>query len=158
LHRTACEMIAAAGKHVLVEKPIAINLEDADAMIMEARRNGTILMVAEDMHFRPAIKEAVKLILEGEIGEPLYFMSHAASVRRPTGWAAQANRLGGGVLMDMGVHYVRALRLLMGEPSAVSASRAMQINTKISGEDSVQVIYSSSGGWEAHMFLSWSTL
>jgi myo-inositol 2-dehydrogenase/D-chiro-inositol 1-dehydrogenase len=157
LHRSAAEMIAAAGKHTLVEKPIATTLHDADAMILAARQAGTILMVAEDMHFRPAIREAVKCILEGDIGEPLYFMSHAAGIRRPRGWAAQANRLGGGVLMDMGVHYVRALRLLLGEPNAVFASRAMQIDTKISGEDSVQALFSSAGGWEAHMFLSWSS-
>ncbi len=157
LHRPAAEMIAAAGKHALVEKPIATNLHDADAMILAARRAGTILMVAEDMHFRPAIRAAVSCILEGHIGEPLYFMSHAAGVRRPRGWAAQADRLGGGVLMDMGVHYVRALRLLLGEPTAVFASRAMQVNTKISGEDSVQALFSSCGGWEAHMFLSWSS-
>ncbi|MEP6741362.1 MAG: flavin reductase [bacterium] len=157
LHRSAAEMIAAASKHALVEKPIATNLHDADAMILAARRAGSILMVAEDMHFRPAIRKAVRCILEGDIGEPLYFMSHAAGVRRPRGWAAQADRLGGGVLMDMGVHYVRALRLLMGEPNAVFASRAMQIDTKISGEDSVQALFSNSGGWEAHMFLSWSS-
>ena len=49
------------------------------------------------------------------------------------------------------------LTLLLGEPNAVFASRAMQIDTKISGEDSVQALFSSTGGWEAHMFLSWSS-
>lgn len=158
VHRSAVEMIAAAGKHALVEKPIATNLADADAMILAARRAGTILMVAEDMHFRPAIKESVKRILAGDIGEPLYFFGHAAGIRRPRGWAAQAERMGGGVLMDMGVHYVRALRLLMGEPDSAIASRAMQIDTKISGEDSVQVLFSSVSGWEGHMLLSWSSM
>lgn len=158
VHRSAVEMIAAAGKHALVEKPIATNLADADAMILAARQAGTILMVAEDMHFRPAIKESVKRILAGDIGEPLYFFGHAAGIRRPRGWAAQAERMGGGVLMDMGVHYVRALRLLMGEPDGVIASRAMQIDTKISGEDSVQVLFSSGVGWEGHMFLSWASM
>jgi predicted dehydrogenase len=158
LHRPAAEMIAAAGKHALVEKPIATNLADADAMILAAKHTGTILMVAEDMHFRPAIREAFERIVSGDVGEPLYFFGHAAGVRRPRGWAAQAERMGGGVLMDMGVHYVRALRLLLGEPNAVVASKAMQIDTKISGEDSVQVLFSSEAGWEAHMLLSWATL
>ncbi|HAF23862.1 MAG TPA: hypothetical protein DCK93_13330, partial [Blastocatellia bacterium] len=158
LHRQAAEIVAGAGKHALVEKPIATNLHDADAMIAAANRAGTILMVAEDMHFRPAISETFQRILRGDIGEPLYFLAHAASVRRPRGWAAQSERMGGGVLMDMGVHYVRGLRLLMGEPDSVVASRAMQIDTKISGEDSVQVLFSSEVGWEAHMLLSWSSL
>ena len=158
LHRKAVEIVAAAGKHALVEKPIATTLADADAMIAAANSAGTILMVAEDMHFRPAIQEVVRRIALGDIGEPLYFLAHAAGVRRPRGWAASAERMGGGVLMDLGVHYVRGLRLLMGEPERVIASRAMQIDTKISGEDSVQVLYSSQVGWEGHMLLSWASL
>lgn len=157
LHRSAAEQIAAAGKHALIEKPIAINLADADAMILAAKQAGSILMIAEDMHFRPAIKEAAKRIFAGEIGEPLYFFGHAAGVRRPRGWAAQAERMGGGVLMDMGVHYVRALRMLLGEPESVLASRAMQTDTKISGEDNVQLIFSNSVGWDAHLILSWAS-
>lgn len=158
LHRMAVETAATAGKHALVEKPIATNLADADVMIDAANRAGTILMVAEDMHFRPAVRETFQRIQRGDIGEPLYFLAHAASVRRPRGWAANAERMGGGILMDIGVHYVRGLRLLMGEPNSVLASRAMQIDTKISGEDSVHVLFSSQLGWEAHMLLSWSSL
>ena len=157
VHRAAVESAANYGKHALVEKPIAINLRDADAMIAASKNAGTILMVAEDMHFRPAIREAVKLIESGAIGEPLYLLAHAAGVRRPAGWAAEKERLGGGVLMDIGVHYVRALRLLMGEPNSVYASKSMQINTKMSGEDSAQLLFSSRNGWEAHMLLSWSS-
>lgn len=157
LHRSAVELVAAAGKHALVEKPIATNLADADAMIAAAKRAGTILMVAEDMHFRPAVRDSVGLIERGAIGEPLYLLAHAAGIRRPSGWAADKNRLGGGVLMDIGVHYVRALRLLLGEPDSVFASRSMQINTKMSGEDSAQILFSSRYGWEAHMLISWSS-
>lgn len=157
VHRSAVELAANAGKHALVEKPIATDLADADAMIAAAKRAGTILMVAEDMHFRPAVREAVQMISSGAIGEPLYFMAHSAGVRRPSGWAADKDRLGGGVLMDIGVHYVRALRLLMGEPDSVFASKSMQINTKMSGEDSAQLLFSSRFGWEGHMLLSWSS-
>lgn len=157
LHRKAVEMAAAAGKHALVEKPIATTLEDADAMIEAARRSGIIFMVAEDMHFRPAVREAVRAIDEGNIGEPLYLQAHAGGIMRPQGWKRDTERMGGGILMDIGVHYSRALRLLMGEPNRVFASRAMQINTKMGGEDSVQILFSSRFGWQAHMLLSWSS-
>ena len=157
VHKSALEVVTAAGKHALVEKPIATSLQDADEMIAAARRAGTILMVAEDMHFRPAVSEAVRLIESGAIGEPLYLLAHGGGVRRPSGWVADKNRLGGGVLMDIGVHYVRGLRLLMGEPDSVFASKSMQVNTKITGEDSVQLLFSSRFGWEAHMLLSWSS-
>ena len=157
VHRQAAETAAEAGKHVLVEKPISTNLADADAMIATAKRAGTILMVAEDMHFRPAVREAVACLSRGDVGEPLYLLVHAGGIRRPQGWAAERDRMGGGVLIDIGVHYVRGLRLLMGEPDRVMASRAMQINTKMLGEDSVQLIFSSRFGWQAHMLLTWSS-
>jgi predicted dehydrogenase/flavin reductase (DIM6/NTAB) family NADH-FMN oxidoreductase RutF len=157
MHREAAQAVAAGGKHVLVEKPIATNLADADAMISSAKRAGTILMVAEDVHFRPAIREAAACISRGDVGEPLYLLVHGGGVRRPQGWAADKTRMGGGVLIDIGVHYVRGLRLLMGEPDRVLATRAMQINTKMAGEDSVQLIFSGRYGWQAHMLLSWAS-
>jgi len=157
LHRKTAEVAAQAGKHALVEKPIATTLEDADAMIAAAEKAGTILMVAEDMHFRPAIRDVVRRISLGDIGEPLYLLVNAGGIRKPRGWAANKERMGGGVMIDIGVHYIRGMRLLMGEPNHVFASRAMQIDTKIDGEDSVQLIFSSKLGWQTHMLLSWST-
>lgn len=157
LHASAAQRAAAAGKHVLVEKPIAISLSDADAMIAAAKRAGTILMCAEDMHFRPGVAEAVQRIRAGDIGEPLYLMAHAGGYRRSVGWAAQKERMGGGVLMDIGVHYVHGVRLLMGEPDTVRASRAMQVNVRMEAEDSAQSTFSSKLGWEAHLLTSWAT-
>ena len=156
LHRPAVEAACAAGKHVLVEKPIATSLADADAMIHVAQRAGTILMVAEDMHFRPIVSEAVRHIALGKIGEPLYLLAHAGGVRGPKGGSVDEDPLGG-ILMDIGVHYIRAMRLLMGEPDRVFASRAMQLNTKIAGEDSLQMQFASRYGWESHMLLSWAS-
>ncbi len=156
LHPSAAQMAAAAGKHVLVEKPIANTLAEADAMISAARKAGTILMVAEDMHFRPAVREAVKAIAGGDVGEPLYMNVHAGGLRRPGGWQASKELMGGGVMMDIGVHYVRALRLIMGEPDRVLVTGAMQLNTKMSGEESVQVLFASRYGWQSHMLLSWA--
>jgi predicted dehydrogenase len=158
LHCEATVLAVTSGKHVLVEKPIARSLEEADRMIDAARQAGRILMVAEDMHFRPAIREAVRLIAEGAIGEPLYLFALAGGVRRPTGWQASRTRLGGGVMMDLGVHYVRAVRLLVGEPDRTLATRAMQTNTKMEGEDSAEMLLASRRGWRAHLLLSWSTI
>ena len=156
MHRQAVEMACAAGKHVLVEKPIATSLADADAMIQVSQRAGNILMIAEDMHFRPIIGEAVHHIALGNVGEPLYLLAHAGGFRGASGGSVDHDPLGG-ILMDIGVHYIRAMRLLIGEPDRVFASRAMQINTKIAGEDSLQIQFSSGYGWEAHMLLSWSS-
>lgn len=157
MHREAAERAARAGKPVLVEKPIANTLADADAMIDAARRAGTILMVAENFHFRPAVHRAARAISSGAIGEPLYCQVHAGGAVSWQGWKADRTLMGGGALIDLGVHYIRAMRLLMGEPDRVFATRAMQSNTKMSGEDSAQVIYSSAYGWQAHMLFSWAS-
>ena len=156
MHKEAAVLAAQAGKHTLVEKPIALALSDADAMIEAARKAGTILMVAEDMHYRPAIRAAVKMIDAGDVGEPLYLMAHGGGLMRPRGWKADPELMGGGILMDMGVHYVRAMRLLMGEPDEALATHAMQIDTKMLGEDSIQLLFRSHLGWQAHILLSWA--
>ncbi|MDB4917973.1 MAG: oxidoreductase domain protein [Gemmatimonadetes bacterium] len=157
LHPWGVKLAAAAGKHILVEKPIANSLAEADRMIADARNAGVTLMVAENFHFRPAFRDVVRAIDRGDIGEPLYLKVHAGGIMKPDGWKADAELMGGGVLMDIGVHYIRALRLILGEPDRVLATKAMQVNTKLGGDDSIQVLFSSKAGWQAHMLLSWST-
>ncbi len=151
LHRQAAEIALSHGKHVLVEKPIATTLADADAMIAAAKKAGKILMVAEDMHFRPSVAFVARRIELGDIGEPLHMVVRCGAVRHPEGWAADREKLGGGVFMDIGVHFVRAIRLLMGEPDSVFATRPMQVNTRMTGEDSLNVLFESRYGWQAHI-------
>ncbi|MDX2192460.1 MAG: Gfo/Idh/MocA family oxidoreductase [Gemmatimonadales bacterium] len=156
VHRAAIEALAAARKPVLLEKPIATTLADADA-ILAAEVAGLPLMVAEDMHWRPAIATAARLVAQGAIGEPLYADMVAGGHLRPSGWKADVARMGGGVWLDVGVHYVRALRLLLGEPTRVLAARAMTVNTKMGGEDSARVLFASEAGWQAQLLTSWVT-
>ncbi len=156
LHREAAEAALAAGKHVLVEKPIATTMEDASRMIEAARRADRILMVAENSHFRPSLGMVARRVRAGDLGEPLHLLAHMGSPRRVQGWAAERGKMGGGAFMDLGVHYVRAMRLLFGEPDAVTAFRPMQINTHMSGEDGLQVVFESAQGWRCHMLASWS--
>lgn len=158
LHASAAKTVLEAGKDVLVEKPIAISLTDADQMIGVARRAGKILMVAENMHFRTSVRLVAERISAGDAGEPLHLLVHAGTVRRPTEWAAEKEKLGGGTFMDIGIHYVRAMRLLMGEPDEVTAFRPMQINTQMTGEDGLQVIYGSRFGWQSHFLTTWSSV
>jgi predicted dehydrogenase/flavin reductase (DIM6/NTAB) family NADH-FMN oxidoreductase RutF len=155
-HREAVEIAMRCGKHVLLEKPIATALQDADAMIDTARRAGRILMVAEDMHFRPAVSLVAERISLGDVGEPLQLLLHCGGARRPEGWMADSVKAGGGILMDSGVHYIRAMRLLFGEPDWAFALAHMRVNTKVTGEDGIQVIFNSRSGWTASLLATWS--
>jgi predicted dehydrogenase/flavin reductase (DIM6/NTAB) family NADH-FMN oxidoreductase RutF len=156
LHREAAEMALRAGKHVLVEKPIANTLADADAMIDAARQSGSILMVAENMHYRPTLGAVVQRVLAGDLGEPLHMLAQTGAPRDPEGWVADRGKLGGGVFLDIGIHYVRAMRLLFGEPTQVTAFRPMQVRTKMGGEDGLAAIFSNPCGWQCQIVTTWA--
>jgi predicted dehydrogenase len=110
----------AAGRHVLVEKPIACTLEEAGRMVEAAARAGRVLMVAENFHFMPAFRHVRALIGAGRLGELRELHLVARAFRRHAGWRIDASAAGGGVLIDVGIHYVHALRW-WGAPSGASS-------------------------------------
>jgi len=113
-----------AGCHVLVEKPMAIDVASADQMIAEAEKNGRILAVNFQHRFRPAVEKARQLIVEGEIGplvrtlsvEPWY---RTAYYYRTADWRAKWTSEGGGVLLNQAPHTLDILCHLAGPPSKV---------------------------------------
>jgi predicted dehydrogenase/flavin reductase (DIM6/NTAB) family NADH-FMN oxidoreductase RutF len=156
LHREATETALAAGRHVLVEKPIANTLDDADRMIDLARRHGQLLMVAENMHFRPTLRVVEERVRAGDAGEPVQMVALTGARRITDGWAADREELGGGVFIDIGIHYVRAMRLLVGEPDQVIAFRPMQVNTKMAAEDGLTAHFTSHYGWHCQILTTWA--
>ncbi|PWT99264.1 MAG: hypothetical protein C5B51_27575 [Terriglobia bacterium] len=153
LHRPVAEAAIAQGKHVFVEKPIAHNREDADAMIRAARQAGVVLAVGENVPFRPDIRLATSLLAEIGAGREVHTM--AVNRTRPAGWRTQPNEMGGGVLIDFGVHHVRAVRILLGEPHRVYATAAPQTLTEMEGEDNATVLLEGTG-WHASIHVSWA--
>src|SRR5207302_3150931 len=71
LHREATEDSLNAGRHVLLEKPMAMNVAECDAMISAARASGKTLMVAHSQHFFPVNVEARRILRDGGIGTPV---------------------------------------------------------------------------------------
>jgi predicted dehydrogenase len=155
LHCQAAELALRAGKPVLVEKPIATTLPDADRLIAAARAAGSLLMVAENMHYRPTLAAVWRRIQAGDLGTPLHLLAQTGGPRHPDGWVADRAQLGGGVFLDTGIHYVRAMRLLLGEPAQAAAFRPAQIRAT-SGEDGLSVIFSQPGAWQCHIVATWA--
>jgi predicted dehydrogenase len=93
-----------AGLHVLVEKPIAPTVEEADWMIAAARDAGRVLMVAENFHFMPAFRHVHGLLTSGALGALRSLHLVARGYRQHSGWRLVADAAGGGVLMDGGIH------------------------------------------------------
>jgi predicted dehydrogenase len=111
-----------AGKHVLCEKPLALNASEAALMIDTARRNGVFLMEAIWSRFLPAYVRLGELLDEGRIGTPLV-------VEADFGFNAPVDpahrlfdlALGGGALLDLGIYPIQLCSLVFGAPEVVSA-------------------------------------
>ncbi len=110
-----------AGKHVLVEKPMAMNAQEGRMMKEAAERNGKLLMVGFVRRFDVKTELAKEYIDRGDLGDIYYVKTKC--VRRcgnPLGWFADKSLSGGGPLIDLGVHMIDMARYLMGKPKAVS--------------------------------------
>jgi predicted dehydrogenase len=110
LHLPGVELAARHGKPVLVEKPLARTLPEADRLLETARRAGILLMVAENAAFMPAFAAATRLVAEGAVGPVSQVVGSARGFRRPHGWRLSRDAVGGGLLIDGGIHYIRLIR------------------------------------------------
>ena len=127
LHHRAVLTAAAAGKHVIIEKPLALNLRQADEMIEACRQAGRKLMYAEELCFAPKYERVRALVQAGAVGK-IYQMRQCEKHSGPhSDWFYDVNQSGGGALMDMGCHGIAWFRwMLGGRPRAVSVQAHMQ--------------------------------
>jgi predicted dehydrogenase len=115
-----------AGRHVLVEKPMATSVAEGDEMIAAARASGAWLMVAHCWRFHAAVRAMRARIDAGELGEIVKtrgYGVHAGS--GPDGWFLDPALAGGGALPDMGVHAIDTARFLLGDPDPVRVCAAV---------------------------------
>ncbi|MFC0272233.1 Gfo/Idh/MocA family protein [Metabacillus herbersteinensis] len=137
-HASLTTLCAQYKKHIIVEKPMALKLEDCEKMIQSAKENGVKLAVVHPNRFRPAIVMLQKQIEEGKFGT----LSHAnATVRwnRNQAYYDQAPWRGtkefdGGVLMNQAIHDIDLMLWLMGPVESVQAMATTRLR-KIEAED-----------------------
>jgi predicted dehydrogenase len=122
LHCDATIAAAAAGKHVICEKPLCLNLEEADRMIDACRKAKVKLMYAEELCFTPKYVRLKKLVDEGALGT-IHLVKQSEKHDGPhAGWFWDTKRSGGGVTMDMGCHAIEFFRWLLGGPNGDKAA------------------------------------
>jgi predicted dehydrogenase len=134
---------AATGKHILAEKPLALTLADAQAMIDAAREHGVTLATVHNYHFMPVYRDIKEVLDSGEIGQPeIAVLNYLGVEDRPGAaaysprWRHRAADSGGGVLMDM-LHVVYLANWFMGgPPTAVSA----WVDKRLDGDGDVEDI------------------
>ncbi len=128
LHCEYAVRAARAGKHVLVEKPMAVTEEECERMTRAAREAGVKLMVAYRLHFERANLEAAEAVRSGRIGEPRLFNSTFCTPVEP-GNIRVSREAGGGVLWDIGIYCINAARALFrDEPLEVLAATAGRLD------------------------------
>lgn len=162
LHAEQAVAFLEAGKHVLVEKPMASTLAEADAMVAAARHAGGWLMVAHCWRFHPDVRALRARVEAGELGEIVKTRSYGVHARwGPSGWFTDPELAGGGALLDMGVHAIDTTRYLLGDPEPVRVCAT--IGTRYGGyavdDDAVLLVTWSnatnsvveSGWWQPHL-------
>jgi UDP-N-acetylglucosamine 3-dehydrogenase len=159
LHAPIAIAAAQAGKHVLVEKPIAISLAAADAMIDAARAADIILMTAHTLRFLTPFVLVRDAVAAGRIGEVTGFraaLGHAG----PAAWAPDAKwfyereSAGGGALVDLGIHLADLLRAILEDEAAEVA--AMLTGPPGALEDSAQLVLRFRRGAVGTLAASWA--
>ncbi|AWN24103.1 gfo/Idh/MocA family oxidoreductase [Deinococcus irradiatisoli] len=125
LHRQYTEQAARMGKHVLCEKPLAANTEDAEAMVRACREAGVKLMTAYRIQYTPHHWAARKAIQSGQLGRVKLLDSiHTQVEDDPGAWRLSREQAGGGPLVDVGIYCLNTLRFLLGqEPEWVYAAQ-----------------------------------
>lgn len=124
LHKQPVIDSFAAGKHVICEKPLAINAIEGAEMVAAGHAAGKQFQVALNMRFGAGPQAVKRFIDDGKLGEIYYARAHALRRRGIPGWGlfTQKDKQGGGPLIDIGVHILDLTLWLMGYPEPVSTT------------------------------------
>ena len=156
LHREHAELGIRNGKHILVEKPIARDINEGIAMVRAARDAGVTLMVAENVRFMAQVRCCVELVGEGAVGNLRLVQFQEEYPFGSGGWRSVEAMNGGGLLIDGGIHKVHFLRYLAGDPATVFAAELPRAMRNQEGEDGMLVTMSWAGGAVGLINHSWT--
>ncbi|HWQ15880.1 MAG TPA: Gfo/Idh/MocA family oxidoreductase [Roseiflexaceae bacterium] len=161
LHHPATLAALEAGKHVLCEKPPALNASQAREMAELAARTDRLLAFAFQRRFSPAVEALHEVIASGELGE----IYHARAVwtrawgvpKGIGGWFTDPARAGGGALIDIGVHVLDMAWFLMGcpAPATVSGQVFNKFPQETKTDDSAFALVRFADGRSLHLETSW---
>lgn len=111
----------AAGKHLLLEKPIAVDLPGADRILAAARKNKRLFMVAQVLRYFPEFRLVKELVAKGTYG-PVLAAHFKRIIARPAWWDAEDLKHTGGPAIDLHIHDTDFIQYLFGMPKAVTSS------------------------------------
>mgnify|MGYP000675227213 CR=1 FL=1 len=161
LHAEIAIAAAQAGKHILVEKPMACSLAEAHEMVSAAEKAGVILMVGQMQRYHPLHRGVKRLIAAGELGtiRGVRFdaMQNLLGYAQPGHWLYDGRLAGGGILISVSVHKIDLMRYFLGEVRRVAAiCRTAQPHFRNGAEDYACAVLEFQNGAIGEHFATYS--
>ncbi len=160
LHREQVIRVARAGKHVICEKPMAVNAQEGREMVEACKQAKVRLLVGYRMHFEPNTLEVIKMRNEGAFGKVLFFQGLSGfRIGDPNQWRLDKKLSGGGAMMDIGIYSVNGARYMIGEePVWVTAqeTKTDPIKFKEGIDETIQFQFGFPGGAVASCLSTYS--
>lgn len=160
-HLHESQVIAAleAGKHVLVEKPLALTAEGATRVLKVAEKTDRALMVALNNRYRPDALAMKPFATGGELGKLFFakagWLNRKVRIVRPT-WRHRRNSAGGGALMDLGLQILDLALWMLDYPGFDRVVAQLHGGEGIEVEDSAAVLFTKDGGLTLSLEVTWS--
>lgn len=116
LHKDQAIRVAKAGKHVICEKPMAINAKEGQEMVDACNAANVKLLIGYRMHFEPKTVAVIKMRQQGEFGDVKFFQGQSGfTIGDPSQWRLNKELSGGGAMMDIGIYSINGARYMLGE-------------------------------------------
>lgn len=116
LHAPFAIRVAKAGKHVICEKPMALNAKEGMTMIAACKAANVKLLVGYRMHLEPKTLEIIRMRKDGELGKVMFFQALCGfRIGDPNQWRLNHALAGGGAMMDIGIYAINGSRYMVGE-------------------------------------------
>jgi predicted dehydrogenase len=150
LHKDETIRVAQAGKHVICEKPMALNAKEGLEMIAACKKANVKLLIGYRMHFEPKTLEVIRMRKDGELGKIMFFQGLTGfRIGDPTQWRLNKQLAGGGSLMDIGIYSINGARYMVGEdPIWVTAQETKTDTVKFKDgvDETIQFQFGFPGG------------
>jgi predicted dehydrogenase len=153
---------AEAGKAIVSEKPMAVTLEEADAIQAAVERYGVPYTVVHNFLFSEAVRGAASLLRQGELGQPLFGRGEMlgnkpeATTTTERDWRA-SRRFGGGALIDSSYHEIYKVETLKGSPIAYVLARVATLKFPIDVDDTALMTFEHQNGAASIVLAAWHT-
>lgn len=157
-HRDLAIAALEHGKHVVIEKPIGCSVVEADEILAKAKATGRRVVVAENHRYRPNVVKLDRIVRSGTLGVIKMIRINVMRMHafKPDEWRANRDDMGGGILIDGGIHWVNVLLTLgQGAPVSITAYQPPTTNQSGSQEDSIVVTCQFESGAVGVLTYSW---